>query len=455
MGALFFMVWIAVAVFIAAKAYEHKQKANAAWTLAAVELGLVSVPPGWTERRSMRGWIDGVSVEIKEKAANKATHTVYEVRLLAPTPTDLKLSAEDFLAQVSAHIRRDDLQVGDESFDAAVYVRGDEGEMLARLTPPARRALKTLIERGAKLESGKLELELKTQVTDAHELTGTMRALAAAARLFHLNGVSVPEALAHNAASDPEARVRLRNLSVLLRDHPRTELARQAAAKALKDPEPAVRLRAAEFLPGTAASPVLQALVRSSAETWVRAEALRVLARTCAYEEISDTVALALGAPEVELRQEAVRAITRGRAHAKVDALAEMANDPPLELVEALVEAFEQLGGPRAEEALLRLLAHESNWVRALAAKALGTTGTVRAVEPLLPLTRGLMGGDLQEAARDAVRQIQGRLGDVEAGALAVVDDQGGALSLPVQEGAVSVVENAAVVDPGTRNRSS
>src|SRR5262249_53763987 len=144
------------------------------------------------------------------------------------------------------------LQTGDERFDDALYIRGVETEVLARLTQPARHALRSLVERGAKLEYGKLELALKNQVMDAYELSSTVKALVGAAQLLPLDGVSVPEALARNATWDPEGEVRLRNLSALFREHPRTEAARQAAAKALEDSEPAVRLRAAEFLPGPA-----------------------------------------------------------------------------------------------------------------------------------------------------------------------------------------------------------
>jgi len=451
MGTIFFGVWLLVVVFSIAKGFDQRQKSTTAWKRAAEELGLALTPGSWTRRPSLRGQIDGLSVEIEEQQANKTTHTVYTVRLPHPAPGGLRLSAENFMTRVSAQLAGEDIQTGDELFDAAVNVHGEEDEALARLVPRARRGLQALIERGAKVLSGKLELHLKTQVTEAYELTDTLREVIGAARLLHLDGVSVPDALARNAATDPEACARLRNLSVLLRDHPRTEAARQGAAKALEDPDPAVRLRGAEFLPGGAAAPVLEALVRSPEETWGRVEALRLLARKRAYAEISDVVALALGPhEEEELWQEAVRAVGRGRDLAKVDLLAEMVDGAPPPRAEALAEAFGQLGGPRAEEALLRLLGHESERVRVLAAQALGEIGTVRAVEPLLPLTRGLLGGELQESARDAVRRIQGRLGDVEAGALAVVEDQGGALSLPAEEGTVAVVEDAA----GTRERS-
>ncbi|HYV50027.1 MAG TPA: HEAT repeat domain-containing protein [Myxococcaceae bacterium] len=451
MGTLFFAVWFAVIVFSIAKAIDQRSKATTAWKLAAEELGLEHTPGNWVQRPSMCGQVGGLFVEVKEAQANKSTHTVYTVRLPAPIPEDLKLSAETFLTQVSAQLGKGDLQTGDEPFDAAVSIRGEDAEVLARLTQPARRALQSLIERGAKLESGRLELALKSQATEAIEILSAVKELVGAARLFHLDWISVPEALARNAAEDPEAQVRLRNLSMLFRDHPRTELARKAAAKALEDPEPAVRLRAAEFIPGTAASAVLKALVGSDEEPWVRVEALRILSRQCPYAEIADLVALALRAhEEEEMRQEAVRAIARGGDHSKVDALVAMVDGSPPMLAEALAEAFGQLGSPRAEEALLRLLTHASDGVRILAAQALGKIGTVRAVEPLLPLTRGLLGGELQESARDAVRRIQGRLGDVEAGALAVVDDQGGALSLPAEEGAVAVVEG----DDATRERS-
>jgi hypothetical protein len=64
---------------------------------------------------------------------------------------------------------------------------------------------------------------------------------------------------------------------------------------------------------------------------------------------------------------------------------------------------------------------------------SLGQAGSVRAVEPLTALAAG---GALQRQARDAIRRIQSRLGDVGAGRLSVAADPapGGAVSLPSPE---------------------
>jgi HEAT repeat protein len=98
------------------------------------------------------------------------------------------------------------------------------------------------------------------------------------------------------------------------------------------------------------------------------------------------------------------------------------------------------LGDARAEPHLIELLRHADEKVRMAAAAALGIVGGIQAVEPLLPLTKGLFNGDLHAAARDAVRRIQSRLGDVEAGRLSVAAaGPEGALSVSGEGGELSV----------------
>lgn len=409
-----------------------REKEQAIWQAAAAELGLELRPPGSTQAY-MSGQVDGLSVEVDEVRQSDALQPRVSVNL--PVPLSLQLVARS---------GNGGLQTGDERFDSAVQVSGGEIEVLAHLGEPARSALHPLLSRGARLEYGKLRLVLPAPAKGAGDLSGAVRTLARAGRLLQLGEGGVPAALARNAVSDSNPRVRLLNLTALLRHHPQTEAARQAAAKALEDLDPVIRLRAAQFLPGGEPAAVLSALVRTAAEPWVRVEALRELDHKRPYAEISTAVAAALDAAEEELRREAVKVIARAGDREKVDALAAMAADAPPPLAETLAEALGRLGGPRAEEALMRLLAHESTPVRCQAARALGEMGTVRAVEPLLPLTRGLLGGELQQAARDAVRRIQARLDDAEAGRLAIVDDQHGAVSLPDPVGAVGVVEDAA-----------
>jgi len=430
--ALYIAFGVALLVAILTRKRDGREQERAIWQAAAVELGLELRAPTFTQAY-MSGQLDGLSVEVDEVRHDDALHPRLSVNLSVPMSM-----------QLSARSGNADLQTGDERFDSAARVSGEETEVLARLGEPARSALSPLLSRGARLEYGKLRLVLSAPAAGARDLAHAVRTLAHAGGLLQLGEGGVPAALARNAVSDSDPRVRLLNLTALFRHHPQTESAREAAAKALEDVVPVIRLRAAQFLPGSEPAAALSALMRTTAEPWVRVEALRELDHKRPYAEISTTVAAALDAAEEELRREAVKVIARAGDREKVDALAAMAAGAAPPLAETLAEALGQLGGPRAEEALMRLLAHESTPVRCQAARALGEMGTVRAVEPLLPLTRGLLGGELQQAARDAVRRIQARLGNVEAGHLAVVDDQHGAVSLPDPVGAVAVVEDAA-----------
>ena len=79
-----------------------------------------------------------------------------------------------------------------------------------------------------------------------------------------------------------------------------------------------------------------------------------------------------------------------------------------VELAQAVVKALGEREDPRCEPVLLKLLAHSDGAVRRTAAVSLGLVGTIRAVEPLLPLTQGLLtDGELKRAAFDSIRRIQ------------------------------------------------
>lgn len=177
---------------------------------------------------------------------------------------------------------------------------------------------------------------------------------------------------------------------------------------ALADPEPAVRARA------------LMAL-------WERGDPalrLRAIDATRGHE---DPVCAAIGA-------------------LMSDTLARVQETPPQHVIAAanfnpskVSEALERLG---AEDALCALLGSEVLPVQLAAVAALGRVGSVRAVEPLRPLTQGLTrDGELKRLAREAVQRVQARLGEVSPGGLSLVDGgaEAGRLSVPEAQGALSM----------------
>lgn len=114
---------------------------------------------------------------------------------------------------------------------------------------------------------------------------------------------------------------------------------------------------------------------------------------------------------------------------------------------EAIVAAASAPGLARdaeAEESLIAQLRHPLAQVRIAAAAALGASGSVRAVEPLIRETHGiLVDPDARKAALDAIAAIQSRLPNAEPGRLTLTEPtEAGALSLTDAEpGAVDLVE--------------
>ena len=183
-------------------------------------------------------------------------------------------------------------------------------------------------------------------------------------------------------------------------------------AVALADPEPAVRARALMAL-WDRGNPALR---------------LRAIDATRGHE---DPVCAAIGA----LMSETLARVQE----IPLQHVVSVANFNPNKMVEAL----ERLG---AEDALCALLGSEYLPVQLAAVAALGRVGSVRAVEPLRPLTQGLTrDSELKRVAGQAVKQVQARLGEVSPGGLSLIDGGGeaGRLSVPEAQGALSVVDRA------------
>jgi hypothetical protein len=85
-------------------------------------------------------------------------------------------------------------------------------------------------------------------------------------------------------------------------------------------------------------------------------------------------------------------------------------------------------------------LNHPHDEARVAAAVALGRMATVRAVLPLKTVeARADVPAALRRAARQAVAEIQSRLGPAAPGQLTVVADAGGAVSITAAGGEVSL----------------
>src|SRR5689334_24032176 len=123
--ALYVAFGIAFVVAIVTRKRHGRENEQGVWQAVAKELGLELRPPGFTQAY-MSGQVDGLLVEVDEaRRNNDALHPRISVNL--PVPMSM---------QLSAGAGKKDIQTGDERFDAAIYVAGDETEVLAHLGEP-------------------------------------------------------------------------------------------------------------------------------------------------------------------------------------------------------------------------------------------------------------------------------------------------------------------------------
>ncbi|HEY3446445.1 MAG TPA: HEAT repeat domain-containing protein [Myxococcales bacterium] len=374
------------------------------WRRLASELGLEYVPPGGgAGGRLMVGSLGTLGVSVSELALAEgpdrdgSSGIALEVDGRGRIPTGVALRPEGGLDVVRKAVSGEDVLLGDAEFDAGAHVEGPEDQVLAALREPARRAVLPLLTgHRATVKDGVLRVELHG-VVDGELVRRMLAGMAETARALCV--ASVPEALADGARVDPNPEVRLRSLQVLLRTWREHEAAKRAAHAAIIDANPRARLAAARLLADEQAAVALRQLADdATVPAEVRVGALETL---------------------LELRPDFLAEALRGWAADE-------------ELAETAARAFGTLGDSRAEPVLLGLLSHPRPAAREAAVLSLGQVGTIRAVEPLTALAAS---GPLRAAAREAIRRVQARLGDAEAGRLSVAPERGaaGAVSLPAE----------------------
>jgi len=417
-----------------------REKVDAAWAEVAAKLKLEAKKSSWGHR-CIAGKVGRYQVTIetvtKGSGKNSQTYTRYTVDGRGTFDPEMELKAESAWEGFKKVFAGEDVHLEDADFDEAVNVKGPEDSLLAALGAQTRRVVLRLVERRCQVKGGKITTEVAGVSRDVGFMVGLAQAMLAGADALRVQDIAA--ALRTHAREDPSPGVRRRNLEALVRrdrDRPET---RRAIEDALADRDPGLRLYAAGVLrTGPGVREVLEALFddpRGLTEAQ-RGQALELLVECFPYEAVAPRVARALDLPSEALRVAAVRAAGEAGDGSPLLARPDLARTTEAGLGVALAEALGKASGAAGESMLLDLLKADAVAVKVAAAKALGAVGTVRAVEPLLPFTQGLFAdGELKDAARDAVRGIQARLGEVEAGGLSVVDERVGEGGLSLHDG--------------------
>jgi HEAT repeat protein len=397
-----------------------------AWAELARSLDFVD-----SGQRVMAGRFQGKNVRLAELwigPVRKWTriHLECEERL----PPDLDVRTRTFEDESRG------FQLVDPLFRRTFIVEGSDSAVLAALSGAARQALLELAPAGFLRITGSV-VELEVSRPFRPRLLFLVEQLARLVDLLtptHGRPRALAAALAANVVTETEASMRLRILRVLVREYPKEPDTLAACEGALADPSSEVRAAAAGHVGGAQGCQTLREIVENPAEPIdIRVEALAGLGRHGTAASLEGLLSRLLQSSEERLRLGAIDAMGALSASGMLEAIVPLVGLSPAFAL-AVAGALARFNDAPVEPVLLAILQGDAKQARAAAATALGKRGTLVAVEALLACERE--GGSLGEAARDAIRRIQERLGDVGAGRLSVVEQ-------PAAVGAVSVVPGA------------
>lgn len=241
---------------------------------------------------------------------------------------------------------------------------------------------------------------------------------------------------------------RLKSLLDLIRQFPRSEETKRAAAAALLDDSMPIRLHGAMFLEEEGLEIVEAIAADETAPVELRLLGLRHRGRAVDRTRYGALIDRLLDSRAPEIREAAIYAYADLAGENGIDRLAAMLADaPPPVIAEAIARAFGRIRSPHAEPALLALLdapdLEES--VLVAAAQALSRVGSTAALTRLLEVLEQRELGDMtQQVLRAAVDVLRDDRRPNAGGHLSVVGEQRelrGGLSFQDRSSALSFPE--------------
>jgi HEAT repeat protein len=332
-----------------------------------------------------------------------------------------------------------EVRMGDEAFDRALYLQGDERLFRALLDAPTRRLVLeafsgvVVSDDGQEavtvtLANGTMQAAFADRLgTDAPPRPETVRRLLELARRLQ-EPTDVTALIVANAHVDPIPDVRRQALRTLERTAPQdpaTRAAMQRSAQADADAE--IRLYAALWLDRDGWAVLDELAADITIDDWISARATETLGEHIAFDRASRTLGESLAKGRLLTARASVKALGWAGEMYLPTIAAALANRP--EVAEAAASALGQTGSASAEAPLIAALGPGTADLRTAAAAALGHVGSAESVQPLRELARSSR-GEMRAAALGAILRIQRRLTGADPGQLSMVETGDGQLAL-------------------------
>jgi HEAT repeat protein len=340
-----------------------------------------------------------------------------------------------------------EIELGDETFDAAVQVRGAPDRVRALLDVETRGIVLRMLEGVVPVPGkrpltirGRVELvdgDLQARLSDRPalptgvELGDVLGALLALAERFE-RPADLAARLARAIENEPEWRVRLQGLQVLSTSYPNDPATAAALRHCLTDEQAEVKLHAAIALGAEGRASLLDLARHERTADIIAAQAVGALGDSMPTDVGVQVLRQALRTRRLRTCVACVQAVEPLGGSEARELLVKMLTRESGALAVAAAQALGRYarGSAEIEEALIRALEREEPDVRLAAIEALGHMGSARAVLPIQEAGRTGADAETRRAARQAVAEIQSRLPGASAGQLSVAGDDAGRLSL-------------------------
>jgi HEAT repeat protein len=425
----------------AASVYQTQSARLRIWRKAITDCGLrlERVSSAMAFRLKLRA--RGGPLEVRLQATRRSGSSV-RITIVIPGPpgfAGVRIRREHYRPEGEREI-----EIGEDGFDGKFYVEGPMRPVFVLLDAEAR---DMLLRANALCELEILHGELRVETSDK-DLSQLLPILLELGQRFSRR-MDVVHCLAENAVGDPVPGVRLRNLRLLIQDHPGASVTIETLRAACTDSSPQVRLRAALVLRAES-RPILLELAQSTEDDDVSAQAMAVVGGGLPFEDTKTILDHALRRRRLETARACLEVLGgRGNAPA-IEILAKVLAVETGELATAAALALGTAGNAAAEPALIPALQREQEDLLIAAANALARVGSVAAVLPLKEAAeRFARNPELQRATRQAIAEIQSRIPGASPGQLSLAGTEAGQLSLAQDEAGQLSLAASPAEEPG------
>lgn len=211
MAGLIILVSLGVLVAVVVSTVQRRSRLQPLWARAAADLGLPPPSGGPLASPSISGRVDGRHLTVRERSENDRNWIDYELAILRDLPAGLSIRSEHLGSRMPVVGKlfsggREQVDTGDEAFDEAFLVTGDDPDEVRRFLSDERRDCLARLAVDCpdfELRRGELQYRFNDRSERIGDLARPARAMIAAARVLSPAGAG--SASHRGRAGDDEA----------------------------------------------------------------------------------------------------------------------------------------------------------------------------------------------------------------------------------------------------------